>query len=151
MKYRFLLPVFCILLILCAGCVSVGQQTTDIMLGDKSVGTITLIPNADGSVSADISVFGMTFTKEGMTEAEAEKLTQSAASGDIFSTLGIQGIPENAGTPSDIGEFLESITNMPLTNSGSGNAEGLNFTLAAENAANSAEAVESLIRDIFRI
>ena len=151
MKYRFLLSILCLFLIFSAGCVSFGAQTTDIMMGNTSVGTVTLIPNADGSVSADISLFGMTFTKDGMTEAEAEKLAGSAAEGEIFAGLGIQGIPENAGTPSDLDEFLESIANMPLSNTGSGSTAGLDFGLAAENAAASAAALESLLHDMFGI
>ena len=43
-------------------------------------------------------------------------------------------------------EFLESIKDMPLTNSGEGSlADSLNFTLAAENAEQSFEALEDLI------
>lgn len=147
-----LLPVItlCILIILSAGCISFGQQTTDIMLGGEKIGTITLSPNSDGTVNADITVFGMTFTKENLTVSEAETLTESASSGNLLEGIGITGIPENAGVADDLGEFAESILNMPLTNSGEGGA-ALNFTLAAENAGNTVEALETIIRDTFGI
>jgi hypothetical protein len=115
-------------------------------MGENSVGTVTLSPQDDGTVTAYINIFGMTFTKEGLSVSEAESIADSAGSGNIFETIGLQGIPENAGTPTDIDEFLESIKDMPLTNSGEGSfADSLNFTLAAENAEQSFEALEELI------
>lgn len=138
--------IFCLIIIFSAGCISLGEQTTDIKMGENSVGTVTLSPQDDGTVTAYINIFGMTFTKEGLSVSEAESLADSAGSGNIFETIGLQGIPENAGTPTDIGEFLESIKDMPLTNSGEGSlADRLNFTLAAENAEQSFEALEDLI------
>ena len=150
MKFRLTAIIFCLLLILSAGCVGLGQNTTDIMVGDTSVGTITLTPQDDGTYSADISVFGMTFTRDALSAGDAETLTEQAASGNIFSMLGLQEVPENAGTPTDADEFLESILNMPLTNSGEGSlAENLNFSLAGENAVASAAALENLISGFF--
>ena len=146
MKYRLMVLIFCLIIIFSAGCISLGEQTTDIKMGENSVGTVTLSPQDDGTVTAYINIFGMTFTKEGLSVSEAESLADSAGSGNIFETIGLQGIPENAGTPTDIGEFLESIKDMPLTNSGEGSlADRLNFTLAAENAEQSFEALEDLI------
>ena len=146
MKYRLAVVIFCLIIIFSAGCISLGEQTTDIKVGESSVGTVTLSPQDDGTVTAYINIFGMTFTKEGLSVSEAESLADSAGSGNIFETIGLQGIPDNAGTPTDIGEFLESIKDMHLTNSGEGNlADSLNFTLAAENAEQSFEALEGLI------
>ncbi|HJJ91778.1 MAG TPA: hypothetical protein O0Y15_03095 [Methanocorpusculum sp.] len=146
MKYRLAVVIFCLIIIFSAGCISLGEQTTDIKVGENSVGTVTLSPQDDGTITAYINIFGMTFTKEGLSVSEAESLAESAGSGNIFETIGLQGIPENAGTPTDIGEFLESIKDMPLTNSGEGSlADSLNFTLAAENAEQSVEALEDLI------
>ena len=146
MKYRLAVVIFCLIIIFSAGCISLGEQTTDIKMGENSVGTVTLSPQDDGTVTAYINIFGMTFTKEGLSVSEAENLADSAGSGNIFETIGLQGIPENAGTPTDIDEFLESIKDMPLTNSGEGSlADNLNFTLAAENAEQSFEALEELI------
>lgn len=136
----------CLIIIFSAGCISFGEQTTDIRIGENSVGTVTLSPQNDGTVTAYIDIFGMTFTKEGLSASEAESLAESAGSGNIFETIGLQGIPENAGTPTDMSEFLESIKNMPLTNSGDGTlADSLNFTLAAENAERSFNALEDFI------
>ncbi len=146
MKYRLAVVIFCLIIIFSAGCISLGEQTTDIKVGESSVGTVTLSPQDDGTITAYINIFGMTFTKEGLSVSEAESIADSAGSGNIFETIGLQGIPENAGTPTDIGEFLESIKEMPLTNSGEGSfADSLNFTLAAENAEQSVEALEELI------
>ncbi|MBR5814738.1 MAG: hypothetical protein IKY77_00890 [Methanocorpusculaceae archaeon] len=146
MKYRLAVVIFCLIIIFSAGCISLGEQTTDIKVGENSVGTVTLSPQNDGTITAYINIFGMTFTKEGLSVSEAENLADSAGSGNIFETIGLQGIPENAGAPTDIGEFLESIKDMPLTNSGEGSlADNLNFTLAAENAEQSFEALEDLI------
>lgn len=149
MNYRLLGILFCAAFILSAGCVSLGDNTTDIMMGNESIGTITLHPESDGTVSAEVSIFGMNFTKEGMTEEEAESFAKSAASGNLL-PLALPGLPENAGTPSDTEEFINSILNMPVTNIGNETlGESLNFTLAAENAGESAAALEKLIRDIF--
>ena len=146
MKYRLAVVIFCLIIIFSAGCISLGEQTTDIKVGESSVGTVTLSPQNDGMITAYINIFGMTFTKEGLSVSEAESIADSAGSGNIFETIGLQGIPENAGTPTDIDEFLESIKDMPLTNSGEGSfADSLNFTLAAENAEQSIEALEELI------
>ena len=146
MKYRLAVVIFCLIIIFSAGCISLGEQTTDIKVGESSVGTVTLSPQDDGTITAYINIFGMTFTKEGLSVSEAESIADSAGSGNIFETIGLQGIPENAGTPTDIDEFLESIKDMPLTNSGEGSfADSLNFTLAAENAEQSIEALEELI------
>ena len=146
MKYRLAVVIFCLIIIFSAGCISLGEQTTDIKVGESSVGTVTLSPQNDGTITAYINIFGMTFTKEGLSVSEAESIADSAGSGNIFETIGLQGIPENAGTPTDIDEFLESIKDMPLTNSGEGSfADSLNFTLAAENAEQSVEALEELI------
>ena len=146
MKYRLAVVIFCLIIIFSAGCISLGEQTTDIKVGESSVGTVTLSPQDDGTITAYINIFGMTFTKEGLSVSEAESIADSAGSGNIFETIGLQGIPENAGTPTDIDEFLESIKEMPLTNSGEGSfADCLNFTLAAENAEQSVEALEELI------
>ena len=146
MKYRLAVVIFCLIIIFSAGCISLGEQTTDIKVGESSVGTVTLSPQDDGTITAYINIFGMTFTKEGLSVSEAKSIADSAGSGNIFETIGLQGIPENAGTPTDIGEFLESIKDMPLTNSGEGSfADSLNFTLAAENAEQSVEALEELI------
>ena len=146
MKYRLAVVIFCLIIIFSAGCISLGEQTTDIKVGESSVGTVTLSPQNDGTITAYINIFGMTFTKEGLSVSEAESIADSAGSGNIFETIGLQGIPENAGTPTDIDEFLESIKDMPLTNSGEGSfADSLNFTLAAENAEQSIEALEELI------
>ena len=146
MKYRLAVVIFCLIIIFSAGCISLGEQTTDIKVGESSVGTVTLSPQNDGTITAYINIFGMTFTKEGLSVSEAESIADSAGSGNIFETIGLQGIPENAGTPTDIDEFLESIKEMPLTNSGEGSfADSLNFTLAAENAEQSIEALEELI------
>ena len=146
MKYRLAVVIFCLIIIFSAGCISLGEQTTDIKVGESSVGTVTLSPQNDGTITAYINIFGMTFTKEGLSVSEAESIADSAGSGNIFETIGLQGIPENAGTPTDIDEFLESIKEMPLTNSGEGSfADSLNFTLAAENAEQSFEALEELI------
>ena len=146
MKYRLAALVLCLIIIFSAGCISLGEQTTDIRIGENSVGTVTLSPQNDGTVTAYIDIFGMTFTKEGLSASEAESLAESADSGNIFETIGLQGIPENAGTPTDMSEFLESIKNMPLTNSGDGTlADRLNFTLAAENAEQSFNALEDFI------
>ena len=146
MKYRLAVVIFCLIIIFSAGCISLGEQTTDIKVGESSVGTVTLSPQNDGTITAYINIFGMTFTKEGLSVSEAESIADSAGSGNIFETIGLQGIPDNAGTPTDIDEFLESIKEMPLTNSGEGSfADSLNFTLAAENAEQSFEALEELI------
>ena len=142
--------LLCLIIIFSAGCISLGEHTTDIKIGENSVGTVTLSPQDDGTVTAYINIFGMTFTKEGLSTSEAESLADSAGSGNIFETIGLQSIPENAGSPTDMNEFLESIKDMPLTNSGDGSlADSLNFTLAAENAEQSFEALEELIGRFF--
>ena len=74
--------IFCLIIIFSAGCISLGEQTTDIKMGENSVGTVTLSPHDDGTVTAYINIFGMTFTKEGLSVSEAESLADSAGSGE---------------------------------------------------------------------
>ncbi|MCQ2356471.1 MAG: hypothetical protein MJ014_05585 [Methanocorpusculum sp.] len=75
------LAVF-ILAALSAGCI--GDQTTDIMLGNQRIGKITITPvyenmlsnsSRDEKFNVKLELFGMVFSKNGATRAEADTIS----------------------------------------------------------------------------
>ena len=100
-----------ILAVLSAGCI--GDQTTDIMLGNQSIGKITITPvdenmlsnsSLDEKFDVKLELFGMVFSKSGVTRAEADTIS----SGLITPDAGDAG--------SNLTSFMEEVFNMPLTN-----------------------------------
>ncbi|MDO5829174.1 MAG: hypothetical protein Q4Q25_03385 [Methanocorpusculum sp.] len=69
--------------VLSAGCIF-GSQTSDIHMGDMKVGTITVTPNLENIFSSDkslaekfnaeVELFGIKYTKEGLTRIEIDDL-----------------------------------------------------------------------------
>ena len=76
--------------VLSAGCIF-GSQTTDIHMGDMKVGTITVTPNLENIFSSDkslaekfnaeVELFGIKYTKEGLTLEESDDLVALLSSG----------------------------------------------------------------------
>ena len=65
--------------ILSAGCVSLGSTTTEILMGDEKIGTITLAPAQNAAsigntplerYDIEVELFGLKYTKGGLTKAE---------------------------------------------------------------------------------
>ncbi len=139
------------ILTLSAGCI--GTQTTDIVIGDKTVGTIQIIPVEDNTYDLKIKLFGIEFSKNDITQNEAADLTSKIENGNIQLTdfIALQ-FPENLGEPSDLNDFIDSIKNMPITNIDT-QPLGESFSLSntTENANQSISNLENLIAEIFNI
>ncbi len=112
-----------------AGCISLGSQTTDIVIGNETVGKITLTPlsgnlfsNASLSekVNLEIDIFGVKFSKDGITKTEADSIVKTLQSSNISSASALEGLGLNISTSTasagNVTAFLEQIKNMPLTN-----------------------------------
>lgn len=88
-----LLFVLAILLLLCiilsAGCI--GATTSDIVVGGNTIGKVTLTPQENlfsgGSltdkVNMEVELFGIRFTKDGITQTEAADIMSLLNAGDI--------------------------------------------------------------------
>lgn len=117
-----------ILTVLSAGCI--GDQTTDIMLGNQSIGKITIVPvyenmfsdsSLDEKFNVKLELFGMEFSKNGVTRAEADTISSGIlnSSGSLnMSFINSSGLatphPDNAET--NLTSFMDEVFNMPLTN-----------------------------------
>ncbi len=119
--------IFC-LMICSAGCI--GDQTTDIMLGNQTIGKVTVTPVYDQLLSnssltdkfnVKIELFGMVFSKDGITKAEADSIVSdiTTPSGELnTSFINASGlVTGNADDASrNLTEFMDSVFRMPLTN-----------------------------------
>lgn len=117
-----------LLLVLCAGCI--GDQTTNIMLGNQSIGTITITPVYENMFSnsslnekfnVKLELFGMEFSKDGVSRAEAENISSGILGPDgglNLSFINSSGLvtpdPDSAGE--NLTSFMDEVFNMPVTN-----------------------------------
>lgn len=128
MKYIPAVLLLVALIISSAGCISLGTQTTDINMGNETVGHVYLTPitnnllsNASVTEKFDMKVelFGLTFTKEGLTSGEAEGLMDTFSSLNTTNTsslLDMGFLPSlDSIHPEDPGVFLNKIITMPMT------------------------------------
>jgi hypothetical protein len=130
MKCRISASVLFLLLLFTASAGCIGDQTTDLRLGNASIGTVTITPvydqlftNASLSekVNIRLEVFGLVFTKNGVTRAEAEDIRSNVTTPDgglnldfINSSGLLQGNPDDSAR--NLEEFMDSVFHMPLTN-----------------------------------
>ena len=159
MKYIPAVLLLTVLLVLSAGCISLGTQTTDIVMGNETVGHIYLTPVTEnllsnGSVTEKfdmkVELFGFTFTKEGITQNEAEDLMttlSSVNSTNTSSLLDLGFVPSLDGiSPDDPDDFLHQILTMPVTNQGTQAAlDSVDFDGAGERIQASAERIAELL------
>ncbi len=110
MKYIPAVLLLILMLVFSAGCISFGTQTTDINMGNETVGHIYVTPITDnllsnGSVTEKfdmkVELFGLTFTKEGITQGEADDLMGTLSSVNTTDTSSLL----------DLG-FLPSISSL---------------------------------------
>ncbi|MDV0440848.1 hypothetical protein [Methanorbis furvi] len=117
-----------VLTILSAGCI--GDQTTDITLGNQSIGKITITPVYENMFSntsiqdkfnVKIELFGMVFSKDGVTKAEADDIAagilnpEGALNMSFVNDSGLT-MPEINDESPNLTAFMDNIFNMPLTN-----------------------------------
>jgi len=159
MKYIPVLLVLLMMIVLSAGCIGLGTQTTDIVMGNETVGHIYLTPVTEnllsnGSVTEKfdmkVELFGFTFTKEGITQNEAEDLMttlSSVNSTNTSSLLDLGFVPSlDEISPDDPDDFLNQILTMPVTNQGTQAAlESVDFDGAGDRLQASAERIAELL------
>ncbi len=117
-----------VLAVLSAGCI--GDQTTDIMLGNQSIGKITITPvyenmlsnsSLDEKFNVKLELFGMVFSKNGVTRAEADTISSGIldeGGGLNMSFVNSSGLitPDANDAGSNLTSFMDEVFNMPLTN-----------------------------------
>ncbi len=120
--------VVLLLTIFSAGCI--GDQTTDINLGNQTIGKITITPvyeslfsnsSLQDKFNVKIELFGMVFSKDGITRAEADNITSGILdpSGNLnMSFVNSSGLatPKADDAGQNLTAFMDNIFNMPLTN-----------------------------------
>ncbi|MDO5845785.1 MAG: hypothetical protein Q4Q04_02560 [Methanocorpusculum sp.] len=154
-----------VLLLLCtagaAGCLSLGSQTTDIVAGNETVGKIVMTPLSqnlfsNGSLSdkfnMEVELFGMKFSKDGVTKTEANSIMQSLSSGvpslDVLSGLGLNF--STAPSAGNVTEFLNSIQHMPISNKDNRTVlEALNLNGVLSNMGMSADQIAKIMSGMF--
>ena len=121
--------------ILSAGCVSLGSTTTDILMGDEKIGTITLAPAQHAAsigntplerYDIEVELFGLKYTKGGLSKAETlvslanlthEGITiaglEDALSDFTWIGADIQNSGDTGGASSE--SFLGTLLHMPLS------------------------------------
>lgn len=159
MKYLPAVFLVVIIIILSAGCISLGTQTTDIVIGNETIGHIFLTPVTENLLSnesltekfdMEVELFGLTFTKSGITADEAESITDIISStniSDASSLIDLGFIPsvENL-SPDDPDDFLNQILNMPVTNHDTQSAlESVDFEDVGAKIQASAERIAELL------
>ncbi len=159
MKYIPAVLLLIVMLVLSAGCISLGTQTTDIVMGNETIGHIYLTPITDNLLSNEsvtekfdmkVELFGLTFTKEGITQGEADDLMNTLSSvntTDTSSLLDLGFIPSlDELSPDDPDDFLNQIFTMPVTNQGTQAAiDSVDFEGAGERIQASAERIAELL------
>lgn len=159
MKYIPAVLLLTVLLVLSAGCISLGTQTTDIVMGNETVGHIYLTPVTEnllsnGSVTEKfdmkVELFGFTFTKEGVTQSEAEDIMDTLSSintTDTSSLLDLGFLPSlDELSPDDPDDFLNQLFTMPVTNQETEAAlDSIDFDGAGERIQASAERIAELL------
>ncbi len=159
MKYIPAVLLLTVLLVLSAGCISLGTQTTDIVMGNETVGHIYVTPVTDNLLSNEsvtekfdikVELFGFTFIKEVVTQSEAENIMDTLSSvntTDTSSLLDLGFLPSlDELSPDDPDDFLNQILTMPVTNHGTQAAlDSIDFDGAGARIQASAERIAELL------
>lgn len=159
MKYIPVVLLLIVMIVSSAGCISLGTQTTDIVMGNETIGHIYLTPITDNLFSNEsvtekfdmkVELFGLTFTKEGITQGEADDLMDTLSSFNTTNTsslLDLGFIPSlDELSPDDPNDFLNQIFTMPVTNQETEAAlDSVDFDGAGERIQASAERIAELL------
>jgi hypothetical protein len=159
MKYIPAVLLLTVLLVSSAGCISLGTQTTDIVMGNETVGHIYITPVTDNLLSNEsvtekfdmkVEFFGFTFTKEGVTQSEAEDIMATLSSvntTDTSSLLDLGFLPSlDDLSPDDPDDFLNQTLTMPVTNKDTEAAlDSIDFDGAGKRIQASAERIAGLL------
>ncbi|HJK48274.1 MAG TPA: hypothetical protein O0X81_05110 [Methanocorpusculum sp.] len=130
MKIPVAAGVLAVLVLITFSAVCIGDQTTDIMLGNQSIGSITVTPVYENMFSnsslgdkfnVKLEIFGMVFTKDNVTRAEADNISASILDKDggvNMSFINSSGLitPNANDAESNLTSFMDEVFNMPLTN-----------------------------------
>lgn len=114
--------------LLSAGCI--GDQTTEILLGNQNVGKITIMPvyenmlsnsSLDEKFNVKMELFGMEFSKNGVTKAEADNISSGILDkngGLNMSFVNISGLatPHLDKAEENLTSFMDEDFNMLITN-----------------------------------
>ena len=150
--------------IVSAGCVSLGSTTTDILVGGEKVGAITLTPNQSGTSSGDVSLadkfdaeielFGLKYTKGGLTKAESGSLLNTLSKNNLTLAdlqgllAGFTEVDKGAG-PDDPGNFLDKLLHMPVSaDNPTEFSEALDISGVGDNLNDAIEKLEKLLEGI---
>lgn len=115
-------------LVFSAGCI--GDQTTDLKIGNESIGKITITPiydqiftnsSLDEKFNVRIEVFGLVFTKSGVSRAEADEIVSNLTDNDgelSYDFLSSSGLVRESSEDAsqNLQEFMDEVFNMPITN-----------------------------------
>ncbi len=159
MKYIPAVLLLIVMLVLSAGCISIGTQTTDIVMGNETVGHIYVTPITDNLLSnesvtekfdMEVEFFGFTFTKEGITQGEADNLIDTLSSVNTTDTSSLLDLgfllSLDELSPDNTDDFLNQILTMPVTNQGTQAAiDSVDFEGVGERIQASAERVAELL------
>lgn len=146
-----------VLFICSAGCISIGSQTTDIMIGDTVAGTITITPtenlfspNASIGERFDVEIvlFGIKYSKGGLSKSESEALMSQVSS----QTLNTEKLSEllsgfSLNEPSmDKESFFDQIINMPISAENTKTvSESIDMSAGAESISSIAAKLEEIL------
>lgn len=120
--------------ILTAGCVALGSTTTDILMGNEKIGTITLAPAQHAAsignsplerYDIEVELFGLKYTKGGLTKAETvvslanltrEGITIEGIQDSLKDFTRVWDMQDSGDTGSTSSEsLLDTLLHMPLS------------------------------------
>ena len=146
--------------VLSAGCIF-GSQTTDILMGDMKVGTITITPVQEKFLSldtpitekfnAEIELFGVKYTKEGLTRTESDDLVALLSSGhpplNLNDFVSAYSFKEPEGISNE--DFFDKLIHMPMSAENDATfAEALDLSGVEDNIESAVQQIEKLLEGL---
>lgn len=142
--------------VLSAGCIF-GSQTTDIHMGDMKVGTITVTPNLGNMFSfdkslaekfnAEVELFGIKYTKEGLTRIEIDDLVALLSSEHPPLNISdfVSGFSSKKPELSNE-DFFDKLINMSISaENDAAFIESLDLSGVGDNIASAVQRIEKLL------
>ena len=145
--------------VLSAGCIF-GSQTTDILMGDMKVGTITVTPNLENMFSSDkslaekfnaeVELFGIKYTKEGLTRIEIDDLVALLSSGHPPLNISdfVSGFSSKKPEVSNE-DFFDKLIHMPISaENDAAFTEALDLSGIEDNIESAVQQIEKLLEGL---
>lgn len=145
--------------VLSAGCIF-GSQTTDIRMGDMKVGTITITPNLENIFSSDkslaekfnaeVELFGIKYTKEGLTRIEIDDLVALLSSGHPPLNISdfVSGFSSKKSEVSNE-DFFDKLIHMPISaENDAAFTESLDLSGVGDNIESAVQQIEKLLEGL---